>query len=121
MPRKLKHGTDAVIDSYNNKRGLIRKRVPLIKAISSIITIGSGGSAGREGPIAQIGAGFGSTFASFLKLSDRDRRIMVICGTAAGIGSIFKAPLAVPSLQSKCSIKATWRPKDLCLHLFHPL
>lgn len=92
-PEAEGHGTDAVIDAYNNKRGFIRKRVPLIKAISSIITIGSGGSAGREGPIAQIGAGFGSTFASFLKLSNRDRRIMVICGTAAGIGSIFKAPL----------------------------
>ncbi len=92
-PEAEGHGTDAVIDAYNNKRGFIRKRVPLVKAISSIITIGSGGSAGREGPIAQIGAGFGSTLASFLKLSDRDRRIMVICGTAAGIGSIFKAPL----------------------------
>jgi CIC family chloride channel protein len=92
-PEAEGHGTDAVIDAYNNKRGFIRKRVPIIKAISSIITIGSGGSAGREGPMAQIGAGFGSTFASFLKLSDRDRRIMVICGTAAGIGSIFKAPL----------------------------
>ena len=92
-PEAEGHGTDAVIDAYNNKRGFIRKRVPIVKAISSIITIGAGGSAGREGPIAQIGAGFGSTFASFLKLSDRDRRIMVICGTAAGIGSIFKAPL----------------------------
>ncbi|MGB8216865.1 MAG: chloride channel protein [Candidatus Methanoperedens sp.] len=86
-------GIDAVIDAYNNKRGFIRKRVPLIKAISSMITIGSGGSAGREGPIAQIGAGFGSSLASFLKLSDSDRRIMLICGIAAGIGSIFKAPL----------------------------
>ncbi len=92
-PEAKGDGVDAVVDSYNNKRGFIRKRVPLVKAISSIITIGSGGSAGREGPIAQIGAGFGSTFASFLKLSDKDRRIMVICGTAAGIGSIFKAPL----------------------------
>ncbi len=92
-PEAEGHGTDAVIDAYNNKRGFIRKRVPLVKAISSIITIGSGGSAGREGPIAQIGAGFGSTFASYLKLNDQDRRIMVICGTAAGIGSIFKAPL----------------------------
>jgi CIC family chloride channel protein len=92
-PEAEGHGTDAVIDSYNNKRGFIRKRVPVVKAISSMITIGSGGSAGREGPIAQIGAGFGSALASFLKLSDRDRRIMVICGMAAGIGSIFKAPL----------------------------
>jgi len=92
-PEAEGHGTDAVIDAYNNKRGFIRKRVPLIKAITSMITIGSGGSAGREGPIAQIGAGFGSTLATYLKLSDRDRRVMVICGTAAGIGSIFKAPL----------------------------
>lgn len=92
-PEAEGHGTDAVIDAYNNKRGFIRKRVPIVKAITSMITIVSGGSAGREGPIAQIGAGFGSTLATFLKLSDRDRRIMVICGTAAGIGSIFKAPL----------------------------
>lgn len=92
-PEAEGHGTDAVIDAYNNKRGIIRKRVPFIKALSSIITIGTGGSAGREGPIAQIGAGFGSSLATFLKLSDRDRRIMLICGTAAGIGSIFKAPL----------------------------
>jgi CIC family chloride channel protein len=92
-PEAEGHGTDAVIDAYNNKRGFIRKRVPLVKAITSMITIGSGGSAGREGPIAQIGAGFGSTLATYLKLSDRDRRVMVICGTAAGIGSIFKAPL----------------------------
>lgn len=92
-PEAEGHGTDAVIDAYNNKRGFIRKRVPVIKAITSVITIGSGGSAGREGPIAQIGAGFGSALASFMKLSDRDRRIMVICGMAAGIGSIFKAPL----------------------------
>ncbi|MBU4077021.1 MAG: chloride channel protein, partial [Euryarchaeota archaeon] len=92
-PEAEGHGTDAVIDAYNNKRGFIRKRVPVIKAITSVITIGSGGSAGREGPIAQIGAGFGSALASFMKLSDRDRRIMVICGMAAGIGSIFRAPL----------------------------
>lgn len=92
-PEAEGHGTDAVIDAYNNKRGYIRNRIPAVKAITSVITIGTGGSAGREGPIAQIGAGFGSMLASFLKLSDRDRRIMVICGMAAGIGSIFRAPL----------------------------
>ena len=92
-PEAQGHGTDAVIDAYNNKRGFIRKRVPLTKAITSMVTIGSGGSSGSEGPITQIGAGFGSTLATFFKLSDRDRRIMVICGMAAGIGSIFKAPL----------------------------
>jgi CIC family chloride channel protein len=91
-PEAEGHGTDAVIDAYNNKRGHIRKRVPIIKALASMLTIGTGGSAGREGPIAQTGAGIGSTLASYLKLSDRDRRIMVICGMAAGIGSIFRAP-----------------------------
>ena len=66
--------------------------MPVIKTIASAITIGSGGSAGKEGPIAQIGAGFGSFLASVLKVSDRERRIMVLAGAAAGIGAIFKAP-----------------------------
>jgi len=92
-PEAEGHGTDAVIDSFHRLRGRIRKRVPIIKTIASVITIGSGGSAGREGPIAQIGAGFGSFLASRLKLTDRDKRLMVIAGTAAGIGSIFRSPL----------------------------
>ena len=92
-PEAEGHGTDAVIDAFHNKRGEIRKRVPLIKTIASAITIGSGGSAGREGPIAQIGGGFGSFLASRLKLSGRERRVMMVCGAAAGIGAIFKAPL----------------------------
>lgn len=92
-PEAEGHGTDAVIDAFHNKRGEIRKRVPLIKTIASAITIGSGGSAGREGPIAQIGGGFGSFLASRLKLSERERRVMMVCGAAAGIGAIFKAPL----------------------------
>lgn len=92
-PEAAGHGTDAVIDAFHRLRGVIRGRVPIVKAISSAITIGSGGSAGREGPIAQIGAGFGSYLASTLKLSDRDRRLMVIAGAGGGIGSIFRAPL----------------------------
>lgn len=92
-PEAEGHGTDSVIESYHNKRGIIRDRVPFIKAITTMITIGSGGSAGREGPIAHISAGFGSILANKLKLNDRDRRMLVICGMAAGIGSIFKAPL----------------------------
>ncbi|MDY7031367.1 MAG: chloride channel protein, partial [Thermodesulfobacteriota bacterium] len=92
-PEAAGHGTDAVIDSFHRKRGFVRSRVPIVKAVSSSITIGSGGSAGREGPVAQIGAGFGSYLASLLKLSDRDRRIMVIAGAGGGIGSMFRAPL----------------------------
>ena len=86
-------GTDAFIEAFHNKRGLIRRRIPLIKSIASALTIGSGGSAGREGPISQIGAGFGSYLATLLKLPDRDRRIMTIAGCGAGLGSIFRAPL----------------------------
>ncbi len=92
-PEAEGHGTDAVIDSFHHKRGSIRKRVPIIKAIASIVTIGSGGSAGREGPIAQIGAGFGSYLGTVLKLSDDEKRILVIAGAAGGIGAIFRSPL----------------------------
>ena len=92
-PEAEGHGTDAMIDSFHRKKGMIRKRVPMIKTIASAITIGSGGSAGKEGPIAQIGAGFGSFLASVLKVSDRQRRIMLLAGAAGGIGAIFKAPL----------------------------
>lgn len=93
-PEAEGHGTDAAIEAFHHKRGFIRARVPLIKMISSAITIGTGGSGGREGPIAQIGAGFGSFLATTLKLSARDRRIMLAAGMGAGVGSIFRAPLA---------------------------
>ncbi len=92
-PEAEGHGTDAIIDAFHNKKGVIRKRVPLIKAIASAITIGSGGSAGREGPIAQIGGGFGSFLGTKLKLGERETRMMMVCGAAAGIGAMFKAPL----------------------------
>jgi len=92
-PEAEGHGTDAVIRAFHHLRGKIRRRVPVIKALSSAITIGSGGSAGREGPIAQIGAGFGSFVGDLLKLSNHDRRILMMAGVAGGIGSIFRAPL----------------------------
>lgn len=92
-PEAEGHGTDAVIRSFHRMRGIIRGRVPIVKGLASAITIGSGGSAGREGPIVQMGAGIGSYIASKLGLSDRDRRIILICGTAGGIGAIFHSPL----------------------------
>ncbi|WP_028313582.1 chloride channel protein [Desulfatibacillum aliphaticivorans] len=93
-PESEGHGTDAAIDAYHNKGGFIRGRVPIIKTLASAITLTTGGSGGREGPIAQIGAGFGSFLATKLKLSDRERRIMLAAGMGAGVGSIFRAPLA---------------------------
>ena len=93
-PEAEGHGTDAAIDAFHNKRGEIRGRIPIIKTIASAITLGTGGSAGREGPIAQIGAGFGSYLGGLLKLPARDRRIMLAAGMGAGVGAIFRAPLA---------------------------
>ena len=92
-PEAEGHGTDAMIEAFHRRGGYIRKRVPLVKIVASALTIGSGGSAGKEGPIAQIGAGFGSFFATILKLKPRDRRILVLAGAAGGIGAIFHAPL----------------------------
>ena len=86
-------GTDATIEAFHRKRGLIKGRVPLVKAVTSAILIGSGGSAGREGPISQIGGGVASFIATKLGLSEREREILVVAGLAAGIGSIFRSPL----------------------------
>ncbi len=93
-PEAEGHGTDAAIEAYHFKGAIIRGRVPFIKIISSAITIGSGGSGGREGPIAQIGAGFGSIISRSLGLREHERRILMMAGMSAGIGSIFHAPLA---------------------------
>ncbi len=92
-PESEGHGTDAVIDAYHHKSGIIRARVPLVKAIASSITIGSGGSGGTEGPAGQIAAGFGSLIGKLFKLDEDERRIAVAAGLGAGIGSIFKIPL----------------------------
>jgi CIC family chloride channel protein len=93
-PEAEGHGTDAVIDAYHRKQGVIRPRVPLIKIVASALTIGSGGSGGREGPIAQIGAGFGSFLATVLKMRPAERRVLMAAGMGAGIAAIFRAPLA---------------------------
>ncbi len=93
-PEAEGHGTDAAIYSYHQAGGKIRARVPMVKTLASAITLTSGGSGGREGPIAQIGAGFGSFLADRLGLSERERRIMLAAGVGAGVGSIFRAPLA---------------------------
>ncbi|NPU84976.1 MAG: chloride channel protein [Syntrophaceae bacterium] len=92
-PEAEGHGTDAMIDSFHRKGGAVRPRVPVIKTVASAITIGSGGSAGKEGPIAQIGSGFASILATLLKMDEPSRRLMLLAGAAGGIGAIFKAPL----------------------------
>jgi len=101
-PEAEGHGTDGVIKAFHKERGYIRPQVPIIKTLASAITIGTGGSAGREGPIAQIGAGFGSILATKLKLSHTDRRTMVVSGMAAGIGSIFRSPIGGAMFAVEC-------------------
>jgi chloride channel protein, CIC family len=92
-PEAEGHGTDAAIDAvHKNPRG-IRLRAVAVKIVASALTIGSGGSGGREGPTAQISAGFGSLLARTLDLSPEDGRIAVSIGVGSGIGAIFGAPL----------------------------
>jgi chloride channel protein, CIC family len=93
-PEAEGHGTDAAIAAYHLRQGEIRPRVPLVKIVASALTIGSGGSGGREGPIAQIGAGFGSLLSNLLHLRPVDRRVLMAAGMGAGIAAIFRAPLA---------------------------
>ncbi len=93
-PEAEGHGTDAAIAAYHYHQGRIRPRVPLVKIVASALTIGSGGSGGREGPIAQIGAGVGSFLGTVLGLRPADRRILMAGGMGAGVAAIFRAPLA---------------------------
>ncbi len=92
-PTTVGDGTDAAIRAIHHRSARISPSVPPLKAITSSILIGAGGSAGREGPISQIGAGIASFIATRFRLSDREREILSIAGLAAGIGSIFKSPL----------------------------
>ena len=88
------HGVPEVMEAMTLRGGRIRPPVVLVKSLASSICIGSGGSAGREGPIVQIGSALGSTVGQFLKLSDRRVRNLVMCGAAAGIAATFNTPIA---------------------------
>jgi CIC family chloride channel protein len=92
-PEAEGHGTDNAIEAVHTDPRSIRGRAVLVKMVSSALTIGSGGSAGREGPTAQISAGFGSLLTRRLDLSDEDGSIAVSLGIGSGIGAIFGAPL----------------------------
>jgi CIC family chloride channel protein len=93
-PEAEGHGTDAAIAAYHHHQGQIRPRVPLVKIVASALTLGTGGSGGREGPIAQIGAGFGSFLGGLLRLRPAERRVLMAAGMGAGVAAIFRAPLA---------------------------
>lgn len=86
-------GTDATINAFHNQGGVMRGRVATIRGFCSVLTIASGGSAGREGPITQIGAGIGTWLANKFDFSAKERRILLLSGAAGGLGAIFRAPL----------------------------
>ncbi len=93
-PETKGHGVPEVMEAMARHGGRIRPRVALAKVVASGVCIGTGGSAGREGPIVQIGSAAGSTIGQWLKLSSSDIRVLVGCGAAAGIAATFNAPLA---------------------------
>lgn len=88
------HGVPEVMAALVLRGGRIRPRVAAAKIVASALCIGTGGSAGREGPIVQVGSTFGSTLGQWLKLSEARIRNLVACGAAAGIAATFNAPLA---------------------------
>lgn len=92
-PETEGHGTDGAINAFHRTNGRMRARVPFVKTVVSALTIGSGGSGGREGPTAQIASGAGAIIGELFKLPDDERRLVVLAGMAAGLSAIFKSPL----------------------------
>jgi CIC family chloride channel protein len=92
-PEAKGHGVPEVMDAIYYNQGRIRPRVALVKSLASAISIGSGGSVGREGPIVQIGSSFGSTLGSLMGVRVGDRATLIAAGAGAGIAATFNAPL----------------------------
>ncbi|MDQ7013071.1 MAG: chloride channel protein [Planctomycetota bacterium] len=88
------HGVPQVLKALISKGGVIKARIGAVKVVASILTVGSGGSAGTEGPIVQIGAVIGSVGGQWLRISREHMQTLVGCGAAAGISSVFNAPIA---------------------------
>ncbi len=93
-PEAKGHGVPEVMQAILLRGGTIRPRVAIVKAFASAITIGTGGSVGREGPIIQIGSSLGSTVGQFFRMPTSRLKTLVGCGAAAGIAAAFNAPIA---------------------------
>lgn len=93
-PDAAGHGTEKVIEAVHQRMGRIAFRVVPVKLFATIITLAGGGSAGKEGPCAQIGAGLASVFASVARMPESDRKKLVICGISAGFATVFGTPVA---------------------------
>ncbi len=92
-PETEGHGTDTAVRAFHRAGGLLRARVAPLKMIASAITIGSGGSAGREGPVALVAASIGSWYGTISGRSERDRRLLLLIGLSAGLAAIFRSPI----------------------------
>lgn len=88
------HGTEKIIEAVHRKSGKIKLTVVPVKLLATVITISCGGSAGKEGPAAQIGAALCSGFSDLFRFDNRDRKKLVICGISAGFASVFGTPIA---------------------------
>lgn len=88
------HGTEKVIEAIHKNSGIIKIAVVPVKLVATVITIAFGGSAGKEGPCAQIGGGIASSFARLFRFDAHDRKKLVICGISAGFASVFGTPIA---------------------------
>ncbi len=93
-PEAEGHGTEKVIEAIHKRNGKIDVKVVPVKLIATVVTLAAGGSVGKEGPAAQIGAGISSLFADLLRFSDTDRKKLVVCGISAGFASIFGTPIS---------------------------
>lgn len=91
-------GTDANIQAFHERRGEVRRRVAPVKLLASIATLGTGGSGGREGPTMQIGGAIGSLIGRYFGVTVRERRILLVAGTAAGMAAVFRTPLGAALL-----------------------
>ena len=112
-PEAEGHGTDAAISAvHHNPRG-VRFRAVIVKIVASALTIGSGGSGGREGPTGQVSVGFGSLLARTLDLEPADGRIAVSTGIGSGIGAIFGAPLGGAVLATEILYRDDFDPAAL--------
>lgn len=111
-PQAKGHGNDAVIKAYHSSVDL-KSNIPFTKLLASVFTIGTGGSAGKEGPIAQVGAGIGSFVSKKLDMGMRERRIFMMAGLAAGIGAIFKAPIGAALFSSEVLYRSDFESEGL--------
>jgi CIC family chloride channel protein len=91
-------GTDETIDAFHHRGGMVRPRVIPVKVLAAVLTLGSGGAGGREGPTMQVGGAMGSLVGRLLGTSERHRRILLVAGMAAGISAVFRTPLGAALL-----------------------